>query len=183
VSAALCTGFVPGDPRVSTSASIRLRGAWDSDGRSPWSFCPAVPPRTSPYQCSRCLSDARRRARLVPDTAVARAISSTWRSPIMPRAGGNVPAMASVYSGRPLLASLPRTTLPGLPPARGVIALREVVGMARPLLPSSNRHRPARPAISETCPSGEDAVMPVQVERLGSRVTAHSCLRARTLNG
>lgn len=90
-----------------------------------------------------------------PPPAGLRAISSTWRSPITPRAGGNGPPNSAVHSGRPFLASLVRTTLPGLPPARGVIALREVVVMARPPPRHSNRRPPAVSPISETCPPGE----------------------------
>lgn len=51
----------------------------------------------------------------------ASAISSTWRSPITPRVEGNP-------------TSITARTLPGLPSARGVIALWEVVEMARPHL-------------------------------------------------
>ena len=84
----------------------------------------------------------------------ARAISSTWRSPITPRAGGNPPTQRD-HLQQTTKSTLPRTTLPGLPLARDVIALREVVEMARPLLPQPRRNWSALPAISETCPPGE----------------------------
>ena len=48
-----------------------------------------------------------------------------------------------------------RTTLPGLPSERDVIALREVVGMPHRSAPPSLRTRRPPPAIPETCPPGE----------------------------
>ena len=70
------------------------------------------------------------------------AIPSTWRSPIRPRPGGNRQGQQD-------------RTLPGLPPGLGLIALREVVGMA-PLAPHLRDHY-AIQAIPETCLPGEGA--------------------------
>ncbi|MGH3569097.1 MAG: hypothetical protein ACRDRH_24350, partial [Pseudonocardia sp.] len=88
------------------------------------------------------------------------AISSTWRSPIMPRPEGNPsslrrPATADARPWRPCSP----TTLPGLPSGCGMVA------------PPGGRRDGADPphsvppppaavfTISETCPSGEDIVL------------------------
>src|SRR4051794_25771637 len=68
---------------------------------------------------------------------------------------GQRPARLDSPQWTPVLGVPARTTLPGLPPARGVIALREVVEMAGPLLHPPWLHWPTPPAISETSPSGE----------------------------
>lgn len=90
-------------------------------------------------------------------TEVARAISSTWRSPITPRAGGNRSAYSTTYSRRPGVGRRCNpATSSGLPPGLGVIALREVVEMART---TASHDRTAADhgvvPISETCLPGE----------------------------
>jgi hypothetical protein len=63
--------------------------------------------------------------------SASRAISSTWRSPITPQAGGNLAHRRVSTVDARWLASLRGTPTPGLPPARGVIALWEVVRPSR----------------------------------------------------
>lgn len=89
--------------------------------------------------------------------AAVRAISSTWRSPITSRSGGNLPARLDHLRRDAPGLGVGRTpsTCPGLPPGRGVIVLREVVEMARPPPTTTEPQVPPLPSISETCPPGE----------------------------